>query len=51
MMNSVPALEDFRKVYQAGSPQIVHRTLIADLDTPVSAWLKLGFSDPHSFLL
>jgi anthranilate synthase component 1 len=51
MMNCVPTLEDFRKVYQAGSPQIVHRTLIADLDTPVSAWLKLGFSDPYSFLL
>ena len=51
MMNCVPSLEDFRKVYQAGSPQIVHRTLIADLDTPVSAWLKLGFSDPYSFLL
>ena len=51
MMNCVPTLEDFRKVYLAGSPQIVHRTLIADLDTPVSAWLKLGFSDPYSFLL
>lgn len=51
MMNCVPSAEDFRRVYAAGSPQIVHRTLIADLDTPVSAWLKLGFSDPYSFLL
>ena len=33
-----------------GKPQIVARSLVADLDTPVSAWMKLGASDPYSFL-
>jgi len=51
MMTCVPSLEDFARAYDAGKPQIVHRTLVADLDTPVSAWLKLGVGDPHSFLL
>lgn len=47
----VPTLDGFRAAYDAGKPQIVHRTLVADLDTPVSAWLKLGSADPWSFLL
>jgi len=51
MMHCVPTLEAFREGYSAGKPQIVHRTLVADLDTPVSAWLKLGVGDPYAFLL
>jgi len=47
----VPSFEEFRPTYEAGKPQIVARSLVADLDTPVSAWLKLGISDPYSFLL
>lgn len=46
-----PSFEDFKGAYDAGKPQIVSRSLVADLDTPVSAWLKLGVSDPYSFLL
>jgi anthranilate synthase component 1 len=51
MTYCVPSFEDFREAYAAGQPQIVHRTLVADLDTPVSAWLKLGINDPYAFLL
>jgi anthranilate synthase component 1 len=47
----VPSFEAFRPAYDAGKPQIVARSLVADLDTPVSAWLKLGTNDPYSFLL
>ena len=47
----IPSFEDFRRAYNAGKPQIVARALVADLDTPVSAWLKLGADDPYSFLL
>lgn len=50
-MDCVPSFEAFQKAHDAGSPQIVSRTLVADLDTPVSAWLKLGAHDPYSFLL
>ncbi len=46
-----PAFADFVKGYEAGKPQIVARALVADLDTPVSAWLKLGLGDPYAFLL
>src|SRR6185437_12998365 len=31
-------------------PQTVHLRLIADLDTPVSAFLKLGADTPNAFL-
>jgi anthranilate synthase component I len=47
----VPGFEDFRRTHEAGKAQIVARSLVADLDTPVSAWMKLGTHDPYSFLL
>ena len=40
----------FRTQYEAGQPCIVWRTLIDDVETPVSAYLKLGWSRPFSFL-
>jgi anthranilate synthase component 1 len=46
-----PAFAEFVKGYEAGKPQIVARALVADLDTPVSAWLKLGLGDRYAFLL
>ena len=46
-----PAFEDFRAGFEAGKAQIVARAIVADLDTPVSAWMKLGAQDPYSFLL
>jgi anthranilate synthase component 1 len=51
MTGVAPSFDDFRRTYDAGKPQIVARVLVADLDTPVSAWLKLGAHDPYSFLL
>jgi len=40
----------FTKAYEAGKPYIVCRKLIDDLETPVSAYLKLSRSRPYSFL-
>jgi anthranilate synthase component 1 len=51
MTACTPSFESFRTAYEAGRPQIVARSLIADVDTPVSAWMKLGTTDPYSFLL
>lgn len=51
MIACTPSLEAFLATHRAGKAQIVHATLVADLDTPVSAWLKLGLDDPHAFLL
>jgi len=49
-MQSTPAFEDFRAVYDAGRPQVVITRLVADLETPVSAFLKLTDNRPYSFL-
>lgn len=35
----------------AGRPQIAVRRIIDDLETPVSAYLKVGWGRPHAFLL
>ena len=37
-----PDIETFRAVYDAGRAQVVWTTLVADLETPVSAMLKLA---------
>ena len=50
MTELTPSFDAFRAAYEAGKPQIVARSLVADLDTPVSAWMKLGAADPYSFL-
>ena len=34
-------MDEFVRRYQAGEPQVLSETLVADLDTPVSAYLKL----------
>ncbi len=47
----IPSFEAFSALYQKGKPQIVWRSLAADLDTPVSAMLKLAAGTPNSFLL
>src|SRR5215212_7454439 len=41
----------FAKAYARGSAQVVWTTLVADLETPVSAFLKVAGSKPMSFLL
>jgi len=46
-----PGFEDFEATYEDGRPQVVWTTLVADLETPVSAMLKLADGRPNSFLL
>jgi anthranilate synthase component 1 len=50
-MNVEPAFESFAATYDAGKPQVVWTRLIADLETPVSALMKLADGRPNSFLL
>src|SRR5690349_21328051 len=50
-MQIEPAAEDFARRYDRGEPQVVWTTLVADLETPVSAFLKIAGGRPMSFLL
>src|SRR6185437_3567171 len=49
-MEISPGYAAFAEVYQAGRPQTLHLRLIADLDTPVSAFLKVAAETPNAFL-
>ncbi len=42
---------DFASRYSAGKPQVLYRSLIADLDTPVSAYMKVTRGEKYSCLL
>lgn len=44
-------MEEFLHTYRNGVPQVVSNTIVADLDTPVSAYLKLSKGEKYSFLL
>lgn len=46
-----PAIEGFSRVYEAGEPQVLWTRLVADLETPVSAMLKLSAGRSNCFLL
>jgi anthranilate synthase component 1 len=46
----VPDFEHFQAAYDAGQPQVVHARLVDDLETPVSAYLKIGHGRPFAFL-
>jgi anthranilate synthase component 1 len=46
-----PSFENFERSYQAGEPQVVWTRMVADLETPVSAMLKIADGKPNSFLL
>src|SRR6476659_9212279 len=46
-----PAAGAFAKAYARGGAQVGWTTLVADLETPVSAFLKIGGGRPMSFLL
>jgi len=45
-----PGFEDFRAAYDRGAPQLVWSRLVDDLETPVSAYLKIGHGRPYAFL-
>ena len=51
----MPAISDefneFAATFDAGKRQLVHRVLVADTQTPVSAYLKLAGGKPNCFLL
>ena len=46
-----PAYPSFARRYDSGEAQVVWTRLVADLETPVSAYLKVAYSRPLSFLL
>ena len=46
-----PDFAAFERAYAQGRPQALHARLIADLETPVSAFLKLGEGRDNAFLL
>jgi anthranilate synthase component 1 len=51
-MNAIPPTEAlFRATYEAGRGTLVWTTGVADLETPVGAFLKLAHGRPNSFLL
>src|SRR6267154_4527706 len=50
-MQIEPQSSAFAQCYARGEPQVVCTTLVADLETPVSAFLKIAAGRPMSFLL
>jgi anthranilate synthase component 1 len=46
-----PEFDAFARTYDAGKPQAVYTRLVADLETPVSAFLKLAEGRQNAFLL
>ncbi len=50
-MSIAPEFDSFAARYDAGTPQVVSTKLVADLETPVSAYLKLADGRANSFLL
>jgi anthranilate synthase component 1 len=50
-MQIEPSESVFAQRYRRGEPQVVWTRLVADLETPVSTFLKIGDGKPMSFLL
>lgn len=46
-----PTLEQFRELARKGNLVPVYKTIMADLDTPVSAFYKVAENNPYAFLL
>lgn len=51
MPSAAPKFDAFSGTYEAGTPQVVWTTLVADMETPVSAYLKLADGRDNTFLL
>src|ERR1043165_3997343 len=49
-MQVEPTADAFAARYARGEPQVVWTTLVADLETPVSAFLKVAGGRANSFL-
>ncbi|MEL0105765.1 MAG: anthranilate synthase component I [Rhodospirillaceae bacterium] len=50
-MEILPDFPSFAERYEKGKPQVVWTTLLSDLETPVSAMLKLSDNQHNCFLL
>src|SRR3977135_3787166 len=50
-MDLAPGFPAFASAYEAGKPQALYVRRIADLETPVSAFLKLAEGRDNAFLL
>ena len=50
-MPATPDFDRFAAAFDAGEPQVVSTRIVSDLETPVSAMLKLAGDKPYSFLL
>ena len=46
-----PEVNAIISTYEAGAPQVYWERRVADLETPISAMLKLASDEPYSFLL
>ncbi|HVU20477.1 MAG TPA: anthranilate synthase component I [Rhizomicrobium sp.] len=49
-MSVLPDFAAFARAYDSGRPQALYTRLIADMETPVSAFLKLGEGRDNAFL-
>jgi anthranilate synthase component 1 len=49
-MTADPAFDAFEQAYRAGVPQVLYRRIVDDLETPVSAYLKIARGRPYGFL-
>ncbi|MEK7264811.1 MAG: anthranilate synthase component I [Pseudomonadota bacterium] len=50
-MSLSPSFDDFEKAYDARTAQVLLRRIVSDLETPVSAYLKLAGRRRNAFLL
>ncbi len=50
-MQIAPDSDSFTACYKTGKTQVVYTRLVADLETPVSAFMKLTRNAPYRFLL
>lgn len=50
-MHVEPSADAFARRYAEGAPQVAWTTLVADLETPVSTFLKVAGGRPMSILL
>src|ERR1700687_5118721 len=50
-MDIAPGYSQFASAYEEGRPSVLYVRLIADLETPVSAFLKLAEGRDNAFLL
>ncbi len=50
-MQIEPSEDAFRVAYERGETQLVSTSLVADLETPVSTFLKIAGERPNAFLL